>query len=103
MGLREARPHIEVTVVEVGALEEEVARSAPHLVISSPPIPENALGRTLSWVELSPYPDRHSRICVAGNYRESLNPSLEELLEVADETEGLVSKNHLSDAEAERR
>ena len=35
--IRKLRPHVEVSVAELGALEAEVARLIPHLVISSRP------------------------------------------------------------------
>jgi hypothetical protein len=43
----------------------------------------------LSLVFLSPHPEKTSEICVEGERQEVLNPSLEELISVLDETERL--------------
>ena len=91
LGIQHARPHVEITVVDLQTLEEGVARFAPHLVICSPSIRVNpATICSSAWVVLSPYPERPSKICVEGERRELLNPSLEDLIAVVDETERLV-------------
>src|SRR5215207_10960365 len=88
--VRRARPTAEIVVsAEIGVLEMEVRSFAPHLIISSLPAPTN-WGEWFSWVRLSPDANRPSEICVEGNCRESLNPSLGELLCVLEETEGLL-------------
>ena len=72
-------------------LEREVRSFAPHLIISSLPAPTNYLGEWFSWVRLSPDPNRTSEIYLGGKRRESLNPSLEELLSALEETERLLA------------
>ena len=89
--VRRARPTDEVVMANIGVLEREVRSFTPHLIISSLPAPTNYLGEWFSWVRLSPDPNRPSEICVEGNRRVSLNPSLEELLCVLEETEGLLA------------
>jgi len=88
--VRRARSTYEVENVESGVLETEVRRFAPHLIISSLPTPTNYSGEWFSWVRLSSDPNRPSEICLEGKRRESLNPSLGELLCVLEETEGLL-------------
>jgi hypothetical protein len=70
-------------------LQAEVAYFDPHLVITSQPSSTNHNGR-LSWIQLSVDPNQPSLMCVDGNQWESLNPSLEELLDRVDETERVV-------------
>jgi hypothetical protein len=85
MGIQHARPHVEVTVVDLQTLEEGVARFAPHLVICSPSIQiDPVMSCRVAWVELSPHPERPSKICVEEQPRELLNPSFEELIAVVD-------------------
>ena len=87
--VRRAHPTDEVVTAEIGELEREVRRFEPHLIISSLPIPTDS-GRWFSWVCLSPDPTRPSEICVEGNRRQSLNPSLGEVLSVLEETKRLL-------------
>ena len=92
-----ARPHLEVALVGVEALQTEVQRLDPHLVICSSSNPaagqEEEEGRLLSWVELSVDPQRPSKFCVDGQRWESSNPSLKEVLGVIEETEQLLDSN----------
>ena len=93
--LRAARPHLKVaTTVGLEALQTEVTHLDPHLLICSSldPFLEQE-GKLLAWVELSVDPHQSSRFCVSGRRWESLNPSLEELLSVVDETEQLLNSN----------
>ena len=83
------RPGDEVEAAELGALGERVARFDPHLVVASLPNAVDAGGR-VAWVELSPDPDRTSRVCVGGRGYEAVNPSLEDLLSIAGEVDELV-------------
>ena len=100
-----ARPHLDVAAAGLEALQTEVARLDPHLVISSLPNPateqEDEEGKLrLAWVELSVDPHLPSKFCVSGRRWESLNPSLEELLDVIDETERLVLSSSSKRSEA---
>src|SRR5215218_4670506 len=88
--VRRARPTDEVLNANIGVLEREVRSFAPHLIVSSLPAPTNYLGEWFSWVRLSPDPNRTSEIYLGGKRRESLNPSLEELLSALEETERLL-------------
>ncbi len=75
-------------------LEAEVKRLDPQLVIfSSRPDLAEALGDEVpSWVRLSQHPERPWRIRVGERRGELLNPTLEELISVLDETERLARK-----------
>jgi len=93
--IRAARPHLNVaTTVGLEALQAEVTHLDPHLLICSSldPFLEQE-GKLVAWVELSVDPHQSSRFCVSGRRWESLNPSLEELLSVVDETEQLLNSN----------
>jgi len=81
------RPHVEVAVSGLEALEEEVARLDPHLVICNLPATAGSGERVPSWVELSLDPTRPSVVCVGGSYSERSNPTLEALLQVIDEVD----------------
>jgi hypothetical protein len=83
------RPGDEVEDADLGALGERVARFDPHLVITSLPNAFDPGGRA-AWVELSPDPERPSKVCVGGRRSEALNPSVQDLVSVAKEAEGLV-------------
>ncbi len=89
--IRAARPHLNIATVGLEALQTEVTRLDPHLVICSSlgPIFEQE-GKLLAWVELSVDPHRSSQFCLSGRRWESLNPSLEELLNVVEEAERLL-------------
>ena len=89
--IRAARPHLNVATAGLEAPQTEVTHLDPHLLICSSldPIFEQE-GKLLAWVELSVDPHRPSKFCVSGRRWESLNPSLEELLGVIEETEQLL-------------
>jgi hypothetical protein len=78
-----------VGVYYPGALEEDIDRLEPHLIVCEPPIPENPGYRVPAWIELSIDPAQASRFRVGQRSWESLNPGLEELLAVVAKTEGL--------------
>ena len=92
--IRNTYPRLEVVAVaDVRELEAEVALFDPHLVItsrSSHPAPLASRRGTLSRVKLSVDPNQPSLLCVDGQGRESLNPSLEELLDVVEDTESML-------------
>ena len=95
--IRAARPHLKVTTATLEALQREVARLDPHLVISNLPNPateqEGKLLLFPAWVELSLDPHLPSKFRVDSRRWESLNPSLEELLNLVEEAEQLALSN----------
>jgi hypothetical protein len=92
--IRSTYPRIEVVAAaDVRELEAEVALFDPHLVItsrSSHPAPLASRRGRLSRVKLSVDPNQPSLLCMDGQRRESLNPSLEELLHVVEDTESML-------------
>ncbi len=91
------RPHMEVVATELNVLGEQVARFDPHLVICSQPNTVDPGGRP-AWIELPPDPGQLAEICLDGEHSKAINPALEELLSVVDETEKLArTKRELGD------
>lgn len=66
----ELRPHVEVALAPLEAVQAEIVRLDPQLVISSSPKLADSNHRP-AWVELSLEPDQVSRICVSGRVWES--------------------------------
>jgi hypothetical protein len=90
-------PRTEVATAEPGEFETEIAHFDPYLVISSRSnmIPPNSKP---AWVEFPLNPDQLAAICLHGEYWESYNPGLDELLSILDETESLArTKRDLGD------
>ena len=85
-GLRILRPHAEVRCVPLEALEVELERFDPQVVIcSGDKDPESNGSRT--WIELSLDPTQPTKISVGGRYFERTNPSLRDMLEIVGEFE----------------
>jgi hypothetical protein len=85
-GIRILRPRAETKSVELKALEDEVERFEPQVVIYSGPTTVDT-GGSLTWVKLSLDPTSSTKISVRGYYLERTNPTLEELLELIDQVE----------------
>lgn len=84
--LRILRPEAEVESATLGALEEELERFDPQVVICSGPKKEVESGsRPLAWIVLSLDPTQPTKIIVGGRYLERTNPTVEALLKVIDE------------------
>ena len=87
--VRASRPGLEVALAHLRELEAELERFDPHLVVCSRPNTFDPGGRA-AWVLLSDDPDEPSEVCINGRHRRLENPGLEEMLEIIDETEGMV-------------
>jgi hypothetical protein len=87
--IRQFRPDVEVALLDDGDLESEAERFDPQLVICSPPASDGSVDDRLARIELSPEPDQPSRFRVGARYWETTNPTLGEILPVADETKRL--------------
>jgi hypothetical protein len=85
-GLQILRPRAETKSVGLEALEEEIERFEPQVVICSGRKAVDKGGR-LAWIELSLDPTSPTKISVGGRCWERTNGTLEELLEVIDEVE----------------
>jgi hypothetical protein len=88
-GIGTLRPGAEVTTVELARLEGELARLDPEVVVCSRPEPAG-LGVRRAWIELSLNPTRPARISLGGCRSESTNTTLETLLTVIDDVDGLL-------------
>ena len=87
--IRGLRPHLEVVIVEPDALEPEMARLDPELVICSRPSIVATNGRP-AWIEFRPYDQPAATIYVGGRRFELEEVELEDLLSVVDEAERLA-------------
>jgi len=88
--LRASRPGLEeVALAHLRELEAELERFDPHLVVCGHPNTFDPGGRA-AWVLLSDEPSEPSEVCIDGRHRGLENPGLEEILEIIDETEGMV-------------
>ncbi|HZF56880.1 MAG TPA: hypothetical protein VEZ19_00240 [Rubrobacter sp.] len=84
--IRGLRPGAEVATCGVAELGAGVGGLDPDLVVSSRPNAVDPGGRT-AWYRISPEPGEPSEVCVGGRRREVVNPGMEVLLSVLDETE----------------
>jgi hypothetical protein len=87
--IRGLRPVVETAVVQVRALEAEVGRFDPHLVVCNHPNTIDPGGR-LAWLRLSDEPEEPSEFCLAGRRWGVENPGLDEVLAFIEETEKLL-------------
>jgi hypothetical protein len=94
-GVRVLRPHVEVETVELEVLEKEMKRVDPHLVICDQPNSVSS-GSSLAWVELPVHPTRPMKVWIGSRCSERATPTLEALLSVIDEVEGLVRHGSIS-------
>ena len=86
---RALKPHTEVFVAEPEALDAEVARLSPQLVVcshASPTVKIEALG----WVELYPGHGSLSTVSVGGQRSTVVGIELADLLRTIDRTEALA-------------
>ena len=81
---RALRPGIEVKSITLEALERELERFDPEVVICNGHKEVESSTR-LAWIELSVDPFKPSKISVRGRHFERTNPTVEELIEVIDE------------------
>ena len=88
-GLQALRSGTEVAAVGLDQLEAELARLNPGVVVCSRPGSLAEVEGRLAWIELSLNPTRPTKISLGGRRFESTNPTLETLLAVIDEAEGI--------------
>jgi hypothetical protein len=102
--IRQFRPEVEVraaAAADAEQLEAEVERFEPHLVICSPPVPENPVEDRIARIELSSEPSEPSRFRVGKRAWESVNPTLGEILPVIEETKKLLRSTSQEAAEGQ--
>jgi hypothetical protein len=81
-------PRVEVETAGLDALEEQIARFDPQLVICSCLDTIYPGGRpTRIELSLHPNPTEPTRVCIGGRYFERSNPALETILGVIDEAD----------------
>ena len=86
-----------MATAEPGEIETEIARFDPYLVSCSR-LNTVPLNSRPAWVEFPLDADQLAAICLDGEYWESYNPGLDELLSIVDETERLArTKRDLGD------
>ena len=85
-GIRILRPHAEVETAALEALEVELDRFDPQLVICSGHKQVGSGGKP-AWIELSLDPTQPTKISVGGRYLERINLGVEALVETIDELE----------------
>ena len=88
-GIEALRPVTEVAAIGLDQLEGELARLDPEVVVCSRPDPAGWRVRP-AWVELSLDTSRPTKIFGGGRRSEATDPTLETLLAVMDEAEGLL-------------
>jgi hypothetical protein len=98
-GLRILRPCVEVATSNLGALEDELSRLEPHVVICTLSPATAGSGDRLAWVELSLVPTRPTTIRLGDRQWRSTNLMLAELLGVIDEVESLLWERMACDSE----
>jgi hypothetical protein len=81
--LRVLRPGAEVESTTPEALEDELERFNPQVVICSRRNEVETNGSRI-WIELPLNPTQPTKISVGGRYSELTNPTVEELLEVIE-------------------
>ena len=87
--LRALRPDAEVVACGIDELGAGVEGFDPDLVVSSLPNTVEP-GRRTAWYALSTEPNEPSEVCVGGRRGEVVNPGMEGLLAIIDETEESV-------------
>jgi hypothetical protein len=89
LAIRNSRPHLEIKIARASELEAEFELFAPHMVLSER---RNLVqpGGAGAWVKNSYDPSVPSEVCLDGRRWELDNPTINEVLAIIDETEGLV-------------
>jgi hypothetical protein len=91
--IRGYRPRAEVVVTLPGALEGEIERLEPHIIVCESPIPETPVPKWRAYIELSIEPAQPSRFRVGQQRWESLNPGLAELMAVVADAQRLLGSS----------
>jgi hypothetical protein len=93
--LRRGRPHSEVRLEAEESLNGQAHDFAPHVLVrsdSGPEVPVGQLGSVVCLVEVLYTDDMGVRVSVAGGRSYTIeDASMEDLLSVVDEAEGLIS------------
>jgi hypothetical protein len=90
---RELRPDVEVIEADSGALNQQVLRYSPDLVVCSRAT-SLVRERVPNWIELYPHCDRLSTVCVGGEISTVDDIQLSDLLALVDRLEPGVGSRH---------
>ncbi len=90
--LQELVPNVEASLAEPEALDREVARLAPDLVICSQAT-QTVHNAGLSWIALYPEGSNHPVISVRGRRWRVLKPTLDDVFAVIDEVRRPLSRD----------
>ena len=87
--IRALRPRAKVSIARSRGLGAELRRFDPHLVVCDTLNTVEPGGRAAR-VRLADDPRRPSEVCVDRRRKQTTNPTMEELLAIVDEVEGLI-------------
>ena len=88
--IRVLRPGGEVALAHLRDLEGELKNFDPHVVVCGQPNTVDP-GSRAAWIVLAEEPDEPSEVCLGSRRTGLENPGLEELLEILDRAEELVT------------
>jgi hypothetical protein len=95
LALRRSRPHSEVMLAAEVSLNGQVHHFAPHVVVrsdSGPDVPEGQLGSVVLRVEVLYTDHMGVRVSDVGGISYTIeDASMDDLISIVDEAEGLVS------------
>jgi hypothetical protein len=94
LALRRSRPHSEVMLAAEESLNGQVHDFAPHVIVrsdSGPEVPEGQLGSVVCRVEVLYTDHMGVRVSVGGKSYTIEDASMDDLLSLVDEAEGLIS------------
>jgi len=93
--LRRSRPHSEVLLAPEVSLNGQAHDFAPHVLVrsdSGPELPEGQLGSVVCLMEVLYTDDMGVRVSVVGGRSYTIeDASMEDLISLVDEAEGLIS------------
>ncbi|MDX6381754.1 MAG: hypothetical protein QOI57_2778 [Rubrobacteraceae bacterium] len=85
--VRGSHPQAQVLAIDPGALEAEMDRFDPHVLVCELPAPENPCNNLPACIELAIDPSQPFRFRVGQRRWESLNPGLAELIAIVADTD----------------
>jgi hypothetical protein len=95
LALQSARPHSEVMLAPEESLDGQVDEFAPHVLVrsdSGQEFPEGQVGSVVCRVEVLYTDDMGVRVSVVGGRSYTIeDASMDDLLSIVDEAEGLIS------------
>lgn len=87
----EVRPHLELLTIEPAGLHRELEHFEPHLVLLNGS-PSRIPTGVPAWVRVTTADQLEATVCVGGRYSHIERMKVDDLLEIIDESERLVSQ-----------